>query len=114
MIEGIDDVGLALIGVFAFFALMLFFLIAYLVVKRGAGSVKFEKRIKEGKSQVMVQPFVNLKRIMVQDKAGGQNLVFVRENVDSGQKIFFEYPASNTPARLTTEGEINVTTEAKP
>ncbi len=109
-----DILGWILIGVFAFFAFLVLILVIYFVWKRGAGSVKFKKRIMDGKSMVIVQPFVNLKRVMVQDKAGGQNLVFVRENVSSGEKIYFEYPASNTPARLTTEGEANVTIESKP
>lgn len=109
-----DIIGWALIGIFAFFALMLIILIAYFVWKRGAGSVKFEKKLKDGKSVVEVQPFVNLKRVMVQDKAGGESLVFVRENVASGEKVFFEYPPSNSPARLTTEGEVKVSLEAKP
>ena len=109
-----DTVGWVLIGVFAFFAFLLLLVVIYFVWKRGAGSVKFQKRIKDGKSMVVVQPFVNLKRVMVQDKAGGQNLVFVRENISSGEKVYFDYPASNTPARLTTEGEANITIEAKP
>ena len=109
-----DIIGWVLIGVFALFAILLLFLVVYFIWKRGAGSVNFKKRLKDGKSIVMVQPFVNLKRIMVQDKAGGENLVFVRENVSSGEKIWFEYPASNTPARLTTEGEANITVESKP
>jgi len=109
-----DTVGWVLVGVFAFFAFLLLLLVIYFVWKRGAGSVKFKKKIKDGKSMVIVQPFVNLKRVMVQDKAGGENLVFVRENVSSGEKVYFEYPASNTPARLTTEGEVSITIEAKP
>ena len=109
-----DTTGWILVGAFGFFALALLFLVVYFVWKRGAGSVKFQKKIIEGKSVATVQPFINLKRIMVQDKAEGQNLVFVRENVASGEKVVFEYPASNTPARLTTEGELNITIEAKP
>ena len=109
-----DTIGWILVGIFAFFAVLLFALVIYFVWKRGAGSVKFQKQIKDGKSLVSVQPFVNLKRVMVQDKAAGQNLVFVRENVASGEKVYFEYPASNTPARLTTEGEANITIESKP
>jgi len=114
MLESIDMMGWVLIGAFAFFAFLILALIIYLIWKRGAGSVTFRKKIVEGKSLVLVQPFMNLERIMVQDKAGGQNLVFVREKVISGEKIWFEYPASNTPARLTTEGDIQVTIEAKP
>ena len=114
MLANIDTTGWILLGIFAFFAFLAMLIIIYLIWKRGAGSVTFRKKIVEGNSLVLVQPFVNLKRIMVQDKAGGQNLVFVRENVMSGEKIWFEYPASNTPARLTTEGEIQVTIEAKP
>ncbi|MBD3397870.1 hypothetical protein GF412_01830 [Candidatus Micrarchaeota archaeon] len=114
MLENIDIMGWALIGAFAFFALMVLLIIVYLVWKKGSGSIKFRKKIVEGKSEVLVQPFVNLKRIMVQDKVGGQNIVFVRENLVSGERVWFEYPASNTPARLTTEGDISVTMEAKP
>jgi hypothetical protein len=107
-------VGWALIGAFALFALLLFVLIIYFIWKRGSGSVNFTKKIVEGKSVVEVQPFLNLKRVMVQDKAGGESLVFVRENISSGEKVCFEYAASNTPARLTTEGEIAISLEAKP
>ncbi len=107
-------VGWALVGAFALFAFLLLALIAYFVWKRGSGSVTFEKKIIEGKIVVMVQPFLNLKRIMVQDKASGESLVFVRENISSGEKIYFEYPASDSPARLTTEGELAITLEAKP
>jgi hypothetical protein len=113
-IPDLGIVGWALIGAFAFFALLLLVLIAYFVWKRGTGSVNFTKKIVEGKSVVRVQPFLNLKRIMVQDKAGGESLVFVRENVASGESVCFEYAASNSPARLTTEGEISLTMEAKP
>ncbi len=109
-----DTIGWVLIGVFAIFAFLVLALVIYFIWKRGAGSVKFQKKLKDGKSLVCVQPFVNLKRVMVQDKAGGENLVFVRENIASGEKVWFEYPASNSPARLTTEGEANVTMESKP
>ena len=109
-----DTMGWVLVGAFLFFAIALLLVVIYLVWKRGAGSVKFEKRIVDGKSVATVQPFINLKRAMVQDKAEGQNIVFVRENIASGEKVVFEYPASNTPARLTTEGELNITIEAKP
>jgi len=110
----IDIMGWVLIGAFAFFALMIALIIAYLVWKKGSGSIKFRKKIVEGNSLVLVQPFVNLKRIMVQDKVEGQNMVFVRENLVSGEKVWFEYPASSTPARLTTEGDVSATMEAKP
>lgn len=106
--------GWALLGAFAFFSLLLIIILAYFMLKRGSGSVTFEKKIINGHSVVSVQPFFNLKRAMVQDKAGGESLVFVRENIPSGERVVFEYPASNTPARLTTEGEISVTLEAKP
>ncbi len=109
-----DIVGWILVGVFAVFSVLLLLVIIYFVWKRGAGSVKFKKILKNGNSIVIVQPFVNLKRVMVQDKAGGEELVFVRENIRSGERIIFEYPASNTPARLTTEGEANITMEVKP
>jgi hypothetical protein len=109
-----DILGIVLIGAFLLFALVIAVFAFYLFFGKGASSVKFEKRIKDGKSVVVVEPFVDLKRIMVQDKAGGENLVFVRENVPSNQKIVFEYAASNTPARLTTEGGANITVEAKP
>jgi hypothetical protein len=116
MIE-IPDLGLlgwALVGLFLLFAFLMLVLVAYLLYKRGSGSVTFEKKIVDGNSVVLVQPFMNLKRIMVQDKAGGESLVFVRENVSSGEKVYFEYPASRNPARLTTEGDLNVSMEAKP
>jgi hypothetical protein len=106
--------GWALLGAFAFFTLLLIIIIAYFFLKRGSGSVNFEKKLIDGRSVVSVQPFFNLKRAMVQDRAGGESLVFVRENIPSGEKVVFEYPASNSPARLTTEGEMNVTLEAKP
>jgi flagellar basal body-associated protein FliL len=109
-----DIVGILLIGAFVLFALVILILAFYLFFGKGASSVKFEKKIKDGKSVVVVEPFVDLKRVIVQDKAGGENLVFVRENVPSNQRIVFEYAASNTPARLTTEGKMSITLEAKP
>lgn len=108
-----DTIGIVLIGAFLLFALVLVIFALYIFFGK-AGSVKFEKRIKDGKSVVVVEPFVDLKRVIVQDKAGGENLVFVRENVPSNQRVVFEYVASNTPARLTTEGKVNITIEAKP
>ncbi|MBN2122409.1 hypothetical protein JW721_05150 [Candidatus Micrarchaeota archaeon] len=116
-LDTLPDLGIwgwALLGAFAFFTLLLLIIVAYFFLKRGSGSVNFEKKLIDGHSVVSVQPFFNLKRAMVQDKAGGESLVFVRENIPSGEKVVFEYPASNTPARLTTEGEISVTLEAKP
>jgi hypothetical protein len=116
-LDTLPDLGIwgwALLGAFAFFTLLLIIILAYFVLKRGSGSVNFEKKIVNGHSVVTVQPFFNLKRAMVQDKAGGESLVFVRENIPSGEKVVFEYPASKAPARLTTEGEISVTLEAKP
>lgn len=114
MLANIDLTGWLLIGAFGFFAFMIFIIVVYLVWKKGSGSINFRKKIVDGKSLVFVQPFVNLKRIMVQDKVEGQSMAFVRENIVSGEKIWFEYPASNTPARLTTEGDVSVTLEAKP
>ncbi|MBD3389890.1 hypothetical protein GF415_02945 [Candidatus Micrarchaeota archaeon] len=110
----LDTMGWILVGLFAFFSIMVLVLVIYFVWKRGSGSVKFQKKIKGGKSVVLVQPFVNLKRVMVQDKASGESLVFVKENLGSGETVWFEYPASNSPARLTTEGEVEITLEAKP
>ncbi|MFP3950280.1 MAG: hypothetical protein ACLFUZ_04290 [Candidatus Micrarchaeia archaeon] len=110
----LDTMGWVLVGLFAFFSVMVLAIVIYFIWKKGTGSVKFQKKIKEGKSLVLVQPFVNLKRVMVQDKAKGESLVFVKENMGSGEKVWFEYPASNSPARLTTEGEVEITLEAKP
>ena len=109
-----DTIGIVLIGAFLLFALVIAIFAIYIFFGKGAGSVKFEKKIKDGKSVVVVEPFTDLKRIIVQDKAEGENLVFVRENIPSNQRIVFEYAASNTPARLTTEGKTNITIEAKP
>lgn len=109
-----DLIGILLIGAFLLFALVIVIFAFYFFFGKGSGSVRFEKRIKDGKSVVVVEPFLDLKRIIVQDKVGGENIVFVRENVPSNQKITFEYPASNTPARLTTEGKATLNIEAKP
>ncbi|MEM4272093.1 MAG: hypothetical protein QXH30_00740 [Candidatus Bilamarchaeaceae archaeon] len=108
-----DIVGVALIGAFVIFALAIVIFALYAFLGK-AGSVSFHKKIKDGKSIVVVEPFIDLKRITVQDKAGGENIIFVRENVAPNQKLVFEYAASNTPARLTTEGKANLTIEAKP
>lgn len=109
-----DTIGWILIAMFAFFAVIVFLIAAYLLWKRFSSLVKFEKMIRGGKSHVHLQAFIPIRKATIEDNAGGGTLVFVRENINAGEKLEFVYPQSKTPAKLIAEGEENFSLEAEP
>ena len=109
-----DMLGLLLIAVFAFFALIVFLLVVYLMWKRFSTLVKFEKTLKEGRSNVFLQAFIPLRKITIEDNIAGGPIVFVREDLKAGEKLYFTYPPSSSPAKLMAEGEESFSLEAQP
>ena len=105
------DIKLVLLGVFAFFAILVLLIIIYFVWRRFSSLVKFEKTAQEGKSRVFFQTFIPLKRVTIEDNVDGEPLLFVREDMKPGDKLELFYPLSQTPAKLTVEGEENFTLE---
>ncbi|GEM_PF-951216 len=109
-----DTLGWVLIGAFAFFAVIVFLIVAYLLWKRFSSLVKFEKVISGGKSNVYLQAFIPIRKATIEDNASGGTLVFVRENIKAGEKLEFVYPQSKSSAKLIAEGEENFSLEAAP
>ena len=105
------DMKLLLLGVFAFFGILVFLIILYFVWKRFSSLVKFEKTAEEGKSKVFLQTFIPIKRATVEDVVDGEPIVFVKEDMKPGDKIELFYPLTQTAAKLTVEGEENFTLE---
>ncbi len=108
------DIGIILIGIFLFFVLVVGLIMVYFLWKRFTSLVKFEKELREGKSHVLVQTFIPIKKMTVEDAVGGDPVVFVREDLKPGEKLEFIYPASQEKAKLTVEGEENFTMEREP
>ncbi len=106
------DIKLILLGVFVFFGFLVFLIILYFVWRRFSSLVKFEKTAEEGKSKVFFQTFIPVKRVTIEDVVDGEPVLFVREDMKPGDKIEIFYPLTQTPAKLTLEGEQNFNLEA--
>ncbi|MFA5412059.1 MAG: hypothetical protein WC350_01780 [Candidatus Micrarchaeia archaeon] len=107
------DIGLILIGVFIFLALIVGVLALYMFWKRFRSQVRLEKVAHEGKSKVTVQTFIPITRATIEDTVDGEPMVIVRENVKPGEKLEFVYPLSENVVKLTIEGDENFTMEEK-
>lgn len=105
------DLKIILLGVFIFFGLLVFLIIVYFLWRRFSSLVKFEKTEQEGKSRVFFQTFIPVKRITIEDVVDGEPILFVREDMKPGDKLELFYPISQTPAKLTVEGEESFTLE---
>lgn len=105
------DTKLVLLGLFAFFGLLVFLIILYFLWRRFSALVKIEKTVQEGKSRVYFQTFIPIKRAVIEDVVGEEPIVFVKEDMKPGDKVEFIYPLSQNPVKLTVEGEENFTLE---
>lgn len=105
------EIGLILIAVFIFLALIVAVLIVFLFWKRFRSQVRVEKVAVEGKSVVTVHSFIPIARATVEDVVDGEPIVFVRENVKPGEKLEFIYPLSQNAVKVTVEGEESFTIE---
>lgn len=108
------DIGIILIGIFAFFVVLVGLILLYFVWKRFTSLVKFEKILKDGKSHVLVQAFIPVKKLTLEDVVGEEQISFVREGLKPGEKLEFIYPVSQGKAKLTVEGDENFTMEKEP
>lgn len=106
------DMKLLLLGIFAFFGILVFLIISYFIWKRFSALVKFEKTAEEGKSRVFLQTFIPAKRVIVEDVVDGEPIVFVKEDMKPGDKLELRYPLAQGAAKLTVEGEENFSLEA--
>jgi len=106
------DIKIILLGVFAFFFVLVFLMVAYFLWRRFSSLVKFEKTAEDGKSKVFFQTFIPVKRATIEDVVDGEPVIFVREDMKPGDKIEIFYPLTQTPAKLALEGEQNFTLEA--
>jgi len=106
------DIKLVLLGVFGFFCLLVLLIIIYFLWKRFSSLVKFEKTTEDGKSKVFFQTFIPVKRATIEDVVDGEPVIFVREDMKPGDKLELFYPLTQTPAKLSLEGEQNFTLEA--
>jgi len=106
------DIKLVLIGVFAFFAILVAVLVLYFLWRRFSSLVKFEKTAQNGKSRVFFQTFIPAKRVVIEDNVDGEPILFVREDMKPGDKLELLYPLSQAQAKLTVEGDENFSLEA--
>ncbi len=105
------DTKLILLGVFVFFGILVFLMVLYFVWKRFSSLVKFEKTAADGKSRVFFQTFIPIKRVTIEDVVDGEPIMFVREDMKPGDKLELFYPLTQSPAKLSVEGEEKFTLE---
>jgi ABC-type uncharacterized transport system permease subunit len=82
----------------------------YLLLRYLEKPLFFEKRIRGGKSVVVVRTNKPLKRVTVTDKADNEKLTFVRNNVGKGEFVEFIYHASPEDALLIVDDDVGTHT----
>ena len=79
--------------------------VLYFLWTRSAPATSFEKKLEGGKSKVVVKTAKPLSRIALSDKADGEKLLFIRNNIAKGETVEFIYPPSQDIAQLTVDDD---------
>lgn len=80
-------------------------ILLYIFWKLSQPKLFFEKVLAKGKSKVIIKTGKPLKRVMLSDKANGEKLSFVRNDIKKGEALEFIYPASTDTAQLIIDDE---------
>ncbi|MCK4319538.1 hypothetical protein KAW38_03125 [Candidatus Micrarchaeota archaeon] len=113
IIGNIDIVNIIMYSGIAILFLLVI-IIFYLIWRKLSRVIKAEKRIVDGKSIVKVECLVPIKKLILMDKVGEEEIEMVREDIKNGEKLEFVYPVSNENAVLKTEGDIKIEMKLKP
>jgi len=66
---------------------------------------RWKKEIKGDKTTFTFEARRDIKKIELSGKFGNEKIKFERRNIKKGEKIEFDYPASDQPATLVVETE---------
>ena len=65
--------------------------------------IEYSKKVEKGRSTVRIRVNKELKKLELRDKADGEEVFIMRENISKGEELEFTYPNSSESAKISID-----------